>query len=89
MSLAIAVKVTEGIVLAADSRVTLHAAHAGQNVIIPATYDNTTKLFRVNKQDFVGVVTHGLGALGPVTPRMAHSYLPEFEEELGELEDFQ
>ena len=92
MSLGIVFKGPEGIVLAADSRVTLTAqvqppqAQPGQTqpptMLLPATYDNATKLLRVSGQDYVGAVTYGLGALGQQTPRTAHSYIPEFEEEL-------
>src|SRR5579864_1785305 len=82
MSLGIFFKGPEGVVLAADSRVTLTTNvknNVGQNVILPSFYDNATKLLRVNGQNFVGVVTYGLGAIGQKTPRTAHSYIPEFE----------
>lgn len=79
MSLGIAFKGPEGIVLAADSRVTLLAERQPQRQLIPATFDNATKLLRVASQDFVGVVTYGLGALGQREPRTAHSFIPEFE----------
>ncbi|MBI4524806.1 MAG: hypothetical protein HY695_13465 [Deltaproteobacteria bacterium] len=84
MSLGIAFKGPEGIVLAADSRVTLTAQVQGQNVQIPVTYDNATKLLRVAGPDhnFIGAVTYGLGAIGQQEPRTAHGYIPEFEEEL-------
>lgn len=82
MSLGIAFKGAEGIVLAADSRVTLMAQTAGTNAVFPAYYDNATKLLRVGGQDFVGAVTYGVGALGAAQPRTAHSYIPEFEQEL-------
>lgn len=72
----------EGIVLAADSRVTLTAQMRGQNFVVPATFDNATKLLRVRGQDFVGAVTYGVGALGEQEPRTPHSLLPEFEDEL-------
>ncbi len=81
MSLGIAFKGPEGIVLAADSRVTLTAQLPG-NQMIPAYYDNATKLLKVKSQDYVGAVTYGAGALGATEPRTAHSYLPEFENEL-------
>lgn len=90
MSLGIAFKGTDGIVLAADSRVTLTAeiqqpvpagAPAKPPQIVPAHYDNATKLLRVQGQDFVGAVTYGVGAIGS-PPRTAHSFLPEFESEL-------
>src|SRR5215213_6364221 len=82
LSLGIAFKGPEGIVLAADSRVTLTAQQAGTNTVLPAYYDNATKLLRVRGQDFVGAVTYGVGALGSTQPRTAHSYIPEFEQEL-------
>lgn len=85
MSLGIAFKGPEGIVLAADSRVTLTGEMQlpGQPVtILPSTYDNATKLLRVKGQDYVGAVTYGVGAIGLAEPRTAHSYIPEFEAEL-------
>ena len=82
MSLGVAFKGPEGIVLAADSRVTLLAERAGDRKLIPATFDNATKLLFVKAQQNVGAVTYGLGALGAGQPRTAHSFLPEFEEEL-------
>ena len=82
MSLGIAFKGPEGIVLAADSRVTLTGQRPNSNLLVEAHYDNATKLLKVRGQDFVGAVTYGLGALGDREPRTAHSYLPEFESEL-------
>ncbi|MBI3660174.1 hypothetical protein HY230_06850 [Candidatus Acetothermia bacterium] len=82
MSLGIAFKGPEGIVLAADSRVTLTAEIPEEKLILPATFDNATKLLRVKGQPYVGAVTYGLGALGTREPRTAHSFLPEFEFEL-------
>ena len=84
MSLGIAFKGAEGVVLAADSRVTLTAVNT-QTVphqVMPSYYDNATKLLRVNGQAYVGAVTYGAGAIGQRSPRTAHSYLPEFEAEL-------
>lgn len=96
MSLGIIFKGPEGIVLAADSRVTLTAqvqppqTQPSQTqpptMLLPATYDNATKLLRVSGQDYVGAVTYGLGALGEQAPRTAHSYIPEFEEELAKAQ---
>lgn len=87
MSLGIVFKGPEGLVLAADSRVTLttqfpNQAVPSQTLLLPSTFDNATKLLRVNGQDHVGVVTYGLGAIGAQQPRTAHSFLPEFESEL-------
>jgi hypothetical protein len=80
----IAFKGPEGIVLAADSRVTLNAEiqEAGEKLVIPSTFDNATKLLRFQGHDYVGAVTYGAGAIGTKEPRTAHSFLPEFENEL-------
>jgi len=85
MSLGVAFKGPEGIVLAADSRVTLTAQLQQPNqppMFVPSTYDNATKLLRVNGQDYVGAVTYGIGAIGQTEPRTANSYIPEFSQEL-------
>ena len=82
MSLGIAFKGPEGIVLAADSRVTLMAQMPGQNIVIPATYDNATKLLRIKSQTHVGAITYGAGALGQQDFRTANSLMPEFEDYL-------
>lgn len=86
MSLGIAFKGAEGIVLAADSRVTLtnvmNTPVPNQQMILPATFDNATKLLSVNSQRYVGAVTFGAGAIGQQAPRTAASFMPEFEEEL-------
>ncbi len=85
MSLGIAFKGPEGIVLAADSRVTLTAQMQQLNqpaILLPSTYDNATKMLRVKGQSHIGAVTYGAGAIGQTEPRTAHSYIPEFEQEL-------
>jgi hypothetical protein len=83
MSLGIVFKGPEGIVLAADSRVTINAqVQTPQGMALaPAYYDNATKLLQVESQKFVGAVTYGLGALGAAV-RTAHSYMNEFEKHL-------
>jgi len=90
MSLGIAFKGPEGIVLAADSRVTLTAsqdAGDGRVQLLPATFDNATKLLHARGQPNVGAVTYGLGAFLGSDPRTAHSLMSEFEkEELGDGE---
>jgi len=85
MSLGIAFKGPEGIVLAADSRVTLIGQMQLPNqpvTFIPSIYDNATKLLRVKGQSHVGAVTYGVGAIGQTEPRTAYSYIPELEQEL-------
>ncbi len=90
MSLGIALKAAGGIVLAADSRVTLNrtiqsAGPTPTTTLIPATFDNATKLLSVPGQPYVGAVTFGLGALGQAEPRTAASFLPEFDKTLAGL----
>jgi hypothetical protein len=87
MSLGIAFKGPEGIVLAADSRVTLLTLQPplpGQSVpmLAASTFDNARKLLRPAGQQFIGIVTYGAGALGTTEPRTAHSFMPDFEREL-------
>lgn len=95
MSLGIMIKGSEGIVLAADSRVTLfnptplqlpQNTPAGSPVpliLIPASFDNATKLLKVKGQQYVGAVTYGLGAFMTANgPRTMRSFIPEFEREL-------
>ena len=71
MSLGIAFKGPEGIVLAADSRVTLNAQGQnpqGQVFILPSTFDNATKLLKIKNENykFVGAITYGAGSIGTV-----------------------
>lgn len=78
-------------VLAADSRVTLQmpvpipgAAPGGPSImLVPATFDNATKLLKVIGQEHVAAVTYGAGTVGYPEARTAHSLLPEFEATLG------
>jgi hypothetical protein len=78
MSLGVAIKGAEGVVLAADCRVTVGVGMPGGP--IPGffvNYDNATKILTFSKPHrFVGVVTYGLGLIGQ---RTVHSYLPELE----------
>jgi hypothetical protein len=78
MSLGIVIKGPEGLVLAADSRVTL-AAQTPQGMI-PVTFDNATKLLNFQAPYLnIGVVTYGLAA---IQLRTARSFVPEFESKL-------
>lgn len=92
MSLGIAFKGPEGIVLAADSRVTLMAELAQPGLpnplLLPATYDSARKLLQVQGQKHVGAVTYGAGAIGAASPRTAHSYIPEFEQGIAGADRF-
>lgn len=87
MSLGVVIKSAEGVVLAADSRVTIFGQRPSpdptKQVIFPVTFDNATKLINVQTQSHVGAVTYGAGVLGMQQPRTAASYMPEFEQEVG------
>lgn len=79
MSLGIVIKGPEGLVLAAESRVTLAASNP-QGQQLHVSFDNITKLLAFEPpHHYVGVVTYGQAAIGL---RTAHSFLPEFEAEL-------
>jgi len=87
MSLGVVIKGPEGIVLAADSRVTLEAKHGnGKSPPIVVNFDNATKLLSFSEPNsFVGAAVYGAAVIGN---RTAHSYIPEFEltlEEQGRL----
>lgn len=76
MSLGIVIKGPEGLVLAAESRVTLEAK-VPSNQLIRVNFDNATKLISFSEpHTYVGVVTYGMAAIGV---RPAHSFTPEFE----------
>ena len=78
MSLGIAIKAPEGVVLAAESRVALTAPVDGGH--LPIYFDNATKMFGFEEpNNFVGLVTYGMAAIGQ---RTAHSFLPELEASL-------
>jgi hypothetical protein len=81
MTLAVVTKGPEGIVLAADSRVTLTTTLPDKQKLT-SYFDNAKKLLRIKGQDYVGVVTYGAGAIGATTPRTAHGYISEFEKQL-------
>lgn len=78
MSLGIAIKGPEGIVLASDSRATL-TAFAPDKTSILVNFDNSTKILNFKDHPNVGVVTYGVAGIGLRTPK---SLLPEFEDKL-------
>jgi hypothetical protein len=88
MTLAVAFKGPEGIVLAADSRVTLTfqktPKSGGKVTESHAYYDHATKLLRLKSHPYVAAVTYGLGVIDTKSPRTAHSYMPEFGATLGD-----
>lgn len=87
VSLGIASKVPEGIVLAADSRITLYNTVKGLNgadISVASVFDHHSKLLPVRGQEFVGIITFGLGAFGTAAEfRTAQGFMPEFETTLG------
>lgn len=85
MSLGIVIKTPEGLVLAAESRITLKSQLQTPQgpKSLPVHFDNATKLlsfFRPNTT--VGVVTYGQAVIGQQNPRTAASFVPEFEASL-------
>lgn len=81
MSLGVVVKGPEGVVLAADSRVTLTAQRPGAPPM-QVNFDNATKLLSLSGEHrWVGAVTYGAAVIGL---RTAHSFIPEFEVELSD-----
>jgi hypothetical protein len=88
VSLGIVVKGSEGIVLAADSRVTLTAilnqppgAPPGVQFQLPVNFDNATKLLTFAPSKWIGAVTYGDAVIGAAAGdlRTAQSFVPEFE----------
>jgi len=85
MSLGIVIKGTEGVVLAADSRVTLTTIEtpvAGKEIHRNVNFDNATKMLIFREpNEFVGAVTFGDAVIGTTASdlRTIASYLPEFE----------
>jgi hypothetical protein len=82
MSLGIVIKGPEGLVLAADSRVTLGTKFPNGDVF-HVNFDNATKLLSFSKPNsntniFVGAVTYGQAIVG-TTNRTVNSFLPEYE----------
>lgn len=82
MSLGITIKGPEGIVLAAESRITLTATiDDGSKQVLPVNYDNATKLLSFENYKNIGAITYGLAAIRvDNNPRTPASYLAEFEE---------
>jgi len=84
LSLGIVIKAPEGIVLAAESRLTLAAKNTVTHEKLQVSFDNATKLLAFQQGDNfrpVGVVTYGQAAIGT---RTAASFVPEFEARIGD-----
>lgn len=85
MSLAVTVICPEGVVVAADSRVTLSYyldPDAEEKIIIQSNFDNATKLITLKEpHNYVAISTVGAGT---ICDRTIHSFAAEFQESLGE-----
>jgi hypothetical protein len=80
MSLGVVVNTPEGMVVAAESRVTLTWTNPA-GVTLPITFDNATKVLHFRApHDFIGVVTWGAAS---INWRTAHSFVTELEALLG------
>lgn len=64
MTIALAIKVADGIVLAADSATTLQQLN-GDGQPVENIYNNANKLFNLHKGLPIGALTWGLGNIGP------------------------
>ena len=81
MSLGVVVKGPEGIVLAADTRITLNVQGPNLQSPLLVNFDNATKLLSFGQpHKWVGAVTYGAATIGR---RTAHSFIPELEPALG------
>lgn len=82
MSLGIVIKLAEGLVLAAESRITIGTqVNTPMGVQqLPVYFDNATKLLSFSSPNLnVGVVTYGQAVVGQQNPRTAASFISEFE----------
>jgi hypothetical protein len=85
MSLTVTVVCPEGVVVAADSRVTLSYyldPESTEKTIVQSNFDNATKLMTLKEpHDFVAISTVGAGT---ISDRTIHSFAAEFQETLGD-----
>ncbi len=81
MSLVVLIKGPEGVVLAADTRLTFSQTRPDGSPIT-VHFDNATKVLTFGRNHHhVGAVTFGLAS---IAGRTAHSLIPEFEVEIGD-----
>lgn len=66
MTIAISLKVQEGVVLASDSASTLMSTANGQSQVVNV-YDNANKIVNLHKGLPLGILTWGGGSIGPVS----------------------
>ncbi|MDN4596712.1 hypothetical protein [Leifsonia virtsii] len=67
MTIALLIKVHDGVVLAADSASTLTAANPDGSMSIMNIYNNANKVFNLHKGLPIGAMTWGLGNIGPAS----------------------
>lgn len=64
MTIAIHMKVNDGVVLATDSASTIMAQDENGNIGVMNVYNNANKLFNIHKELPIGVITWGAGSIG-------------------------
>lgn len=64
MTVAVSVKVNDGLVLAADSAATLMGQDANNNPVAVAVYNNANKIFNLRKSLPIGLMVWGAGSIG-------------------------
>ena len=64
MTIALSIKVNDGVVLATDSAATIFAKIEGDRVGVVNVYNNADKLFNLLKDFPIGVITWGSGSIG-------------------------
>ncbi|MBK5243054.1 hypothetical protein [Clostridium sp.] len=64
MTIAIHMKVNDGMVLATDSASTIMAQDQSGNIGVVNIYNNANKLFNIHKQLPIGLITWGAGSIG-------------------------
>jgi hypothetical protein len=67
VTIAISLKVNDGVVLAADSASTLMNIDAAGNRSIVNVYDNANKVINLHKRCPIGAITWGTGSIGPAS----------------------
>lgn len=67
MTIALLIKVHDGVVLAADSATTVTAAQPDGSTAIVNIYNNANKVFNLHKNLPIGAMTWGLGNIGPAS----------------------
>lgn len=67
MTIAIVISIYEGVVLASDSATTISRWDGATETSFRNTYNNAEKVFQLSSAAPIGVVTYGLGNIGPVS----------------------